>query len=113
MIDIIPELRPIFLENGINLIPSDEADSNTKFPCVTYREQSNIDERVGDNVGYSNVSYIIEVWDYDFEAMTETCNKVDKVMKQYKFTRYMSEKQAIDSLHRKILGYRRLIKENY
>ena len=35
-------------------------DSKTKTPCISYIELSNIDDRVGDKLRYSRVSFTIK-----------------------------------------------------
>lgn len=113
MIDVIPELRTIFKNNGIELIPEDASDSSEKYPCVTYREIENTDNKTGDTLGYSNIAFSFQIWAYKASEIISLCTKTDNIMKEYKFERYMSSEQVFDGLHRKILGYRRIVKEKY
>ena len=113
MINVTEELRSQFALSGITLIHESTSDSNTKFPCVTYYENNNTDEAVGDNMGYSRVSYMINVWSYKMSELIDLCCKVDKAMKRLKFIRKADNEQNVGGLYRKILNYERLIKENY
>lgn len=113
MIDIIPDLRKAFSDEGMELIPEDATDSNAEFPCITYRESENTDASVGDNMGYSSIAYSIQIWSYNVREITELSGKIDMLMKKYRFVRFMSDMQTVDGLHRKILGYRKIIKESF
>ena len=113
MIDIIPELRKAFSDEGMELIPEDAADSSVQFPCITYRESENTDASVGDNMGYSSIAYSIQIWSYSMSEISVLSGKIDMLMKKYKFTRFMGDIQTVDGLHRKILGYRKIIKESF
>lgn len=111
MMDVTPELIRIFQENGIDLIPEDATDSKTPIPCVTYYEQNNADNVVGDTLGYSDVSYMLQLWGYDMAGLMKTRGVVDSIMKSAGFRRSTFNHQTIDGLHRYILGYERLIRE--
>ena len=113
MIDSIPELRTIFKAQGIELIPEESTDSGVKYPCVTYRETENSDNKIGDSFGYSNIAFSIQIWGYNMAEITSLCRKTDKIMKGCRFERHMSDMQTYNGLHRKILGYRKTVKENY
>lgn len=113
MIDAIPELIKIFADSGIELLPESAEDSDVHFPCVTYSELENTDDRLGDNMGYSSIAFSFEVWSYSFSELTGIARHIDSIMKKYKFMRFMSEVQTADGLHRKILRYRKILKESY
>lgn len=112
MIDATLQLKEIFATEGIALLPAMATDSSAQIPCVTYFESENTDNRIGDTIGYSNIRYQIEVWSRDEPTLMELSQKVDTIMKKHRFARHMSGYQIVDGLHRRILGYRRLVKEN-
>lgn len=113
MIDAIPELIKIFAAGGIELLPESAEDSDAHFPCVTYSELENTDDRLGDSMGYSSIAFSFEVWSYSFSELTDMAMRIDGIMKKCRFERFMSEVQTVDGLHRKILRYRKILKESY
>ena len=113
MIDLTPTLIKLFEDNSIELIPEDADDSDTKYPCVTYQEIENTDDEMGDNMGYCSIAYRIHIWGYDVGQIAKLSKQVDTIMKKCHFKRFMGEKQNINGLHRKILGYRKKVQEDY
>ena len=113
MIDLTPALIKLFEDNSIELIPEDADDSDTKYPCVTYQEIENADDEMGDNIGYSSIAYRIQIWGYDVKQIAELSKQVDIIMKKCCFKRFMTGKQNINGLHRKILDYRKKVQEDY
>lgn len=109
---IVPDICKIFNEKGVIIVPQMDIDSNMLPPCITYMPMDNSDIAVGDNVGYSEVSYQFQVWNRKYSELIKSSEKVDKIMKQLKFVRISAPEQCIDGLFRKILTYRRIVKES-
>lgn len=113
MIDVTPELTKLFMANGITLIAEEVQDSNNKYPLVTYSEAENSDNAVGDNVGYSNIAYTINVWAKSKAECMSVSKKVDAIMKSAEFTRTGGLPQNSGGLYRNIWTYRRLVYEAF
>lgn len=113
MTNITPELIKLFLANGINLIAEEVQDSVNEYPLVTYSELENSDNAVGDNMGYSNIAYTINVWAKSKSECVQLSKKVDEIMKSAEFIRAGSLTQSYGGLYRNIWTYRRLVYESY
>lgn len=105
MIDYAPTLIEEYALNSINLIHYTVADSNTKYPCITYRENNNTDYLIGDTMIYSELSFVIEVWDKQISVIQQYTLTIDEIMKGLGFKRNSMTEQWIDDLGRKILIY--------
>lgn len=62
-------------------------DSNTKKPCITYQPTNNRDVAIGDNLGYSRLSFYIKLWGENYEQLCDYANKVDAEMHKMGFER--------------------------
>lgn len=113
MISITTDLIKEFKEYGITLIPEASTNSKTSIPCVTYFERDNSDYKTGNTVGYSDISYTIQIWDKNYKNLIQTSLQIDDIMKKLGFSRISANEQMIDGLHRKILIYNILLKENF
>lgn len=113
MIDVIPELVSLFKQKGINLINESVSDSVNTYPIVTYRERDNSDMAVGDNMGYSRISFVINIWAYSLKEISRISTKIDTIMKSVHFVRDNFTEQNVNELYRKIATYSRTIKESY
>ncbi|MDO5398252.1 MAG: hypothetical protein Q4G33_10005 [bacterium] len=113
MVDITPELIKLFRANGITLIAEEVQDSVNEYPLVTYSEAENSDNAVGDNVGYSNIAYTINVWTKSKAECMSVSKKVDEVMHSAEFMRTGSLFQTYGGLYRHIWTYRRLVYEAF
>ena len=113
MFNATPELIQEFEAAGLTLIPEDATDSKTRFPCITYLEQGNSDYAIGNTIGYSDISYLIQIWAQNEKTLTALCADVDKIMKSLLFRRTSMNYQHINGLYRKILTYERVIKEHF
>lgn len=113
ILDTIPELIRIFADNGINLIDEHVQDNYNAYPLITYQEDDNIDNMVGSNMGYSDIKYIINIWAYSRKEIMLLAQQVDHVMKSIMFNRTGSAEQNNNTMYRKILTYKRTVKEEY
>ncbi len=113
MVDTTPELIKLFLANGITLIAEEAQDSVNEYPLVTYSEAENSDNAVGDNMGYNNIAYTINVWAKSKSECVQLSKKADKIMKSVEFVRTGGLPQSYGGLYRNIWTYRRLVYESY
>lgn len=114
MLDITPELLTVFANNNITVIPKAQTDSETtEIPCISYYVQENFDVAVGTNCGYSEIRYCFEIWDRDYARLNQNWKSIDAILKEYTFERISSIEQQFNGLIRKIITYRKLLKENY
>ncbi len=113
MIDVIPELIGLFRKYNIQLINESVSDSENTYPMITYRERDNSDLAIGDNVGYSRISFVINIWAHTPKEASALAVKADMIMKSVNFSRDNFTEQNIGGLYRKIATYSRSIKENF
>ena len=113
MIDVTPDIISLFKSNNITLIDEYAQDSINIYPLVTYSLTTNIDNIMGDNVGYSNISYTINIWSYSRKECVDLAQKIDGIMKAIKFERSGGDEQYFNGLHRQIMAYSRTMREIY
>lgn len=89
--------------------------SGLDTPCISWQERNNAEDRVGDTIGYSKLSYTIKVWGNDIEKLFYYANEIDKVLRPLGFKRISSgELYDINStMIQKILTYEALAHEEY
>lgn len=87
---------------------------DTKTPCISYMELSNVVEESGDTLEYSRLSFQIKVWGTDLAVLNSTAGKIDVIMRGLGFTRTsggeMYDKNS--SMIQKILTYEAKALEN-
>lgn len=87
---------------------------DTKTPCISYMELTNVVEESGDTLEYSRVSFQIKVWGTDLAVLNEKARMVDTVMRNLGFTRTaggdMYDRNS--SMIQKILTYEAKALEN-
>ena len=59
----------------------------TKTPCISYMELTNVVEESGDTLEYSRLSFQIKVWGTDLAVLNSTAGNIDKKMRSLGFTR--------------------------
>lgn len=86
----------------------------TKTPCISYMELTNVVEESGDTLEYSRVSFQIKLWGTDLAVLNQKAGEVDKVMRKLGFTRTsggdMYDRNS--SMIQKILTYEAKALEN-
>lgn len=55
-------------------------DSNTKTPCITYLELSNVADQEGDTLRYSTLAYRITVWGNPEDELEVYDEQLDNIM---------------------------------
>lgn len=113
MMDLSPELVQIFASKGITLIDEATADSYNAYPLVTYNLETDTDSAVGDNIGYNNVGYTINIWARSKADMVALGIKTDIIMKMLRFERTGGMEQVNGGLYRKIMTYYKIVREEY
>ena len=113
MMDLSPHLVRLFAQKGISLIDEATQDSYNTYPLVTYNLDTDTDNAVGDNIGYNNISYTINVWARSKSDMVATAIKIDIIMKSLNFERTGGLEQVNGGLCRKIITYSKLVREEY
>lgn len=87
---------------------------DTKTPCISYMELTNVVEESGDTLEYSRVSFQIKVWGTDLAVLNEKARMVDTIMRNLGFTRTaggdMYDRNS--SMIQKILTYEAKALEN-
>lgn len=87
---------------------------DTKTPCISYMELTNVVEESGDTLEYSRVSFQIKIWGIDLAVLNSKAGEVDKIMRGLGFTRIaggdMYDRNS--SMIQKILTYEAKALEN-
>lgn len=89
--------------------------SGLETPCLSFMELTNFDDKTGDTLGYSWVSFQIKVWATDIALIQEYALKVDKVVRPLGFKR-TSTAELYDnnsSMIQKVMTYEGLALEKY
>lgn len=108
---LVKALEPVGLPVYYEMQLSEGAD----VPCLSYMELSNMDDAVGDTLGYSIISYQIKVWGRTVGALQHFALKVDEALRPLGFTRAAST-ELIDmrsTMLQKVMTYEAFASENY
>lgn len=89
--------------------------ADTKTPCISYQERSNVDAETGDTLGYSRISYTVKVWGNDIGELQQYALEIDKTLRPLGFKRISSNElyDTQSTMIQKILGYEALAQEEY
>jgi len=113
VLDITSELVALFKRHDIQLIDEKTHDSAGSLPFVTYEEVNNADARTGDTVGYSSVTYTINVWCQTKADNVALGIRVDAIMRSVKFERTGTVTWHDSGVFRQTMTYSRLCREEY
>ena len=86
-------------------------DSTTELPALTYNEIQNLDDRVGDTLGYSRITYRIKLWASSVADIDLYSPQIDEVMRGLGFYRISSYETVRDLVICRSFEYRALAKE--
>lgn len=89
--------------------------SGTKTPCISYIELNNIDDKTGDTLGYSRVSYRVKVWGNDIGILQQYAQQIDKTLRPLGFQRVSCNElyDTNSTMIQKILVYECLALEQF
>ena len=87
-------------------------DSNTKTPCLTYLELSNIAEQEGDTLRYSTLTFRIKIWGKADDDLYPYCSLLDDKMVELGFKRRAFNEMWVDQTQQLIFTYEALALEN-
>lgn len=90
-------------------------NSATMKPCITYTENSNIDDIKSMESGYSRIQYTVKIWvdGVEVKAITEYAEQVDIAMRNLGFSRVSNIELVVGGQIEKVLIYEALGKEIY
>lgn len=115
MIDFHTKLVAALKTIGIPVEYEMFLSSETKIPCISYMELSNIADEEGDTIGYSNIQYQIKVWSDKVADLQKYSVLIDKLMRPLGFTRIgcreISDNNS--SMIQKIMTYEGLALEDF
>lgn len=97
--DILPVRYEYFLGDDV------------KLPLITYAESMNNMRADGDTIRWSDIGFLIKIYSYDLEEISEKAKLVDKAMFKLGFRRVSSNEMVIDTQIIKILNYEVLTSE--
>lgn len=89
--------------------------SETKTPCISYMETSNVDTATGDTLGYSRIVYQVKVWSNSISDIQRYALEIDKVLRPLGFKRIAANElyDNRSSMIQKILSYEANALEEY
>lgn len=89
--------------------------SGLPVPCISYQEANNYDEKTGDTLGYSILSYTVKVWANEVADIQKYSQLVDKVLRPLGWKRTSSGELADmnSTMIQKILTYEARALEDY
>jgi hypothetical protein len=114
MINAHPDLVSI-LEGILPTHYEMKLTSNTKTPCISYMELTNIDTHTGDTLGYSRIQYQIKVWSNKVSDLQTYAMEIDRALRPLGVRRVGSQElhDRNSTMLQKILTYECLALENY
>lgn len=80
-------------------------DSDTKTPCITYLELSNMADLEGDTMRYSTLSFRIKIWGTINDDLFGYAEDLDEVMFSLGFKRTAYNELVIDTTIQHIFTY--------
>ena len=89
--------------------------SQTKTPCISYMELTNIAAETGDTQGYSRINYQVKVWANTIGEIQHYTLQIDSVLRPLGFSR-VSSAELYDNqstMIQKVLGYEALALERF
>lgn len=87
-------------------------DSDTKTPCITYIELSNIADLEGQTLRYSKLAFRIKVWGTYNDDLHPYCSLLDKKMYELGFKRRAYNELWVDQMVQHIFTYEAMALEN-
>lgn len=89
--------------------------SNTKTPCISYLELTNVDTITGDTLGYSRIQYQVKVWGEQIKDLQEYAMEIDRVLRPLGWRRVGSQElhDRNSAMIQKVLTYEALALEKY
>lgn len=89
--------------------------SGIATPCISYMEFDNIDDEIGNTIGYSRIIYQVKVWGNDIGAIQKYAVQVDKVLRELGFTRTSANElhDPESAMIQKVMLYEALVLEEY
>ena len=88
-------------------------DSDTVLPAITYIETSNIDDKVGDTLGYSRITYRIKLWASTVADFDTYSPQIDTAMRGLGFWRINAYETVRGVELCRTMEYRALANEFY
>lgn len=88
---------------------------NTKVPCISYMELSNIATEEGNTLGYSRIQYQVKVWGHEISVLQSTAIRIDMALRTLGFKRVGSNEMydRNSTMIQKILTYEALASEEF
>lgn len=89
--------------------------AEAEVPCISYMEESNFDEAVGDTLGYSTISYQVKVWGWNMGLIQAYAKRVDAAVRALGFKRTGSTEiqDRLSGMIQKVMIYEALGLEHY
>lgn len=88
-------------------------DSKTSIPCITYMENQNNDNVVGNTIGYSDIGFTIKIWATKVSDIDSVAINIDSIMRNLGFKRTSANELTYNDQVQKVLMYQALGKETY
>ena len=107
LVNALKGVLPTYYETSLH--------SGIATPCISYMEFDNIDDEIGNTIGYSRIIYQVKVWGNDIGAIQKYAVQVDKVLRELGFTRTSANElhDPESTMIQKVMLYEALVLEEY
>ena len=113
MLDMNPTIVSKLNEIGLKVYLEDFLDSQSDIPCISYREYSNVADREGDTIGYSQITYHVKVWAKNMKDLAGYASQVDNKMRELGFKRTTANDLWYDGIGQRDMKFTNLAKEEF
>lgn len=80
--------------------------SDVAIPALSYMEVSDVDDKVGDTIEYSDKIFQIKIWSKRVSEISTMATAIDAEMKTLGFRRIFADEFPVDGIINKVLRYR-------
>lgn len=107
MVSALKTILPVHYERALT--------AETKTPCISYMELTNVDNAVGDTIGYSDISFQVKVWSNKISEIQKYALQVDQTLRPLGWKRVGSAElgDKNSTMIQKILTYQALGRETF
>jgi hypothetical protein len=100
--NLVDELKTLGLPVHYELFMTKEEE----LPCIAYFEQSNISDKEGDTLRYSDITFTIRVYAKTVKEIAQYSIEVDDLMRDLGFVRINTNQIWLDNIGQFIMTYR-------
>jgi hypothetical protein len=107
LVSALKTILPVHYERALT--------AETKTPCISYMELTNVDTVTGDTLGYSEISYQVKVWANKISDIQNYTLQVDRTLRPLGWKRVGSAElgDKNSTMIQKVLTYQALGRESF